>query len=134
MTSSQSWAHSLLAAFAAGALLFAPVGSAVAHSGHHHHHHDGDSNNGGSSFGTGPVHGPGSSHNPIVYHPVHGPGSTHNPIIAPVVRDHRGRSHSPIIPAGSVIRDHRHVRPHHNECRSGRWVDCPWGSVRDHRS
>jgi hypothetical protein len=40
---------------------------------------------------TGPVHGPGSSHNPIVYHPVHGPGSTHNPILAtkPVVRDHR---------------------------------------------
>lgn len=38
-----------------------------------------------------PVHGPGSSHNPIVYHPVHGPGSSHNPILAtkPVVRDHR---------------------------------------------
>ena len=28
-----------------------------------------------------PVHGPGSSHNPIVFHPVHGPGSSHNPII-----------------------------------------------------
>jgi hypothetical protein len=28
-----------------------------------------------------PVHGPGSSHNPIVYHPVHGQGSTHNPIV-----------------------------------------------------
>jgi hypothetical protein len=42
------------------------------------------------------VHGPGSSHNPIVYHPKHGPGSSHNPIIAPVVRDHRragGRDH-----------------------------------------
>jgi len=28
-----------------------------------------------------PVHGPGSSHDPIVYHPVHGQGSTHNPIV-----------------------------------------------------
>lgn len=48
---------------------------------------------GGSSHSgtSGPLHGPGSSHNPIVYHPVHGPGSTHNPILAtkPVVRDHR---------------------------------------------
>lgn len=131
MTSSQSWAHSLLAAFAAGALLLAPVG-AVAHGAHHHH--DGGGNNDGNPLGAGPLHGPGSSHNPIVYHPVHGPGSSHNPIIAPVVRDHRGRSHSSTIPVGSVIRDHRHSRPHHNECRSGRWADCPWGSVRDHRS
>ena len=29
----------------------------------------------------GPVHGQGSSHNPIVYRPVHGQGSTHNPIV-----------------------------------------------------
>ena len=28
-----------------------------------------------------PVHGQGSSHNPIVYHPVHGQGSTHDPIV-----------------------------------------------------
>lgn len=131
MTSSQSWAHALLAAFAAGALLFAPVG-AVAHGGHHHH--DDGSSNGGSSFGNRPVHGPGSSHNPIVYHPVHGQGSSHNPIIAPVVRDHRGRGHSATVPAGSVIHDHRRHLHHHNECRSGRWTDCPWGSVRDHRS
>lgn len=123
----------LAAAFAAGALLFASAHGAVAH-GHHHHHHGG-SDNGGGPFGTGPVHGPGSSHNPIVYHPVHGPGSTHNPIIAPVVRDHRGRSHSPTIPAGSVINDHR--RPHrvapHRGCRSGYWQNCAWGSVHDHR-
>ena len=32
----------------------------------------------------GPVHGQGSSHNPIVYRPVHGSGSTHNPIVVPV--------------------------------------------------
>jgi hypothetical protein len=31
-----------------------------------------------------PLHGPGSSHNPIVKRPpVHGPGSSHNPIVAP---------------------------------------------------
>jgi hypothetical protein len=28
-----------------------------------------------------PVHGSGSSHNPIVHHPVHGAGSSHNPIV-----------------------------------------------------
>ena len=28
------------------------------------------------------LHGPGSSHNPIVQHPpLHGPGSSHNPIV-----------------------------------------------------
>jgi hypothetical protein len=32
---------------------------------HHHHRHH------------GPLHGPGSSHNPIAYRPVHGPGSSH---------------------------------------------------------
>ncbi len=32
----------------------------------------------------GPLHGPGSSHNPIVAHgPLHGPGSSHNPIVVP---------------------------------------------------
>ena len=36
-----------------------------------------------------PLHGPGSSHNPIIYHPVHGPGSSHNPI----VRCPNGRGH-----------------------------------------
>jgi hypothetical protein len=30
----------------------------------------------------GPLHGPGSSHNPIVAHPpLHGLGSSHNPIV-----------------------------------------------------
>jgi hypothetical protein len=48
------------AALLAGTLIFASLGSAYA----------------------GNVHGPGSSHNPIVYHqPVHGPGSSHNPIV-----------------------------------------------------
>ncbi len=32
----------------------------------------------------GPVHGPGSSHNPIVRHPpLHGAGSSHNQIVVP---------------------------------------------------
>jgi hypothetical protein len=32
----------------------------------------------------GPLHGPGSSHNPIIAHPpLHGPGSSHNPIVVP---------------------------------------------------
>jgi hypothetical protein len=31
-----------------------------------------------------PVHGPGSTHNPIVRHPpLHGAGSSHNPIVVP---------------------------------------------------
>ena len=46
-----------------------------------------------------PVHGPGSSHDPIVFHPVHGPGSSHNPIIVqPVQPVHGvGSSHNPIV-------------------------------------
>jgi hypothetical protein len=45
-----------------------------------------------------PVHGPGSSHNPIVYHPVHGSGSSHNPIVVSTSK----------YPPGTVVRDHRH--------------------------
>ena len=46
-----------------------------------------------------PLHGPGSSHNPIVYHPVHGPGSSHNPIVS--------KSGGNALPNGTVVRDHR---------------------------
>ena len=46
-----------------------------------------------------PVHGPGSSHNPIVYHPLHGPGSSHNPIVT--------KSGGNALPVGTVVRDHR---------------------------
>jgi hypothetical protein len=46
---------------------------------------------------TVPVHGPGSSHNPIVYHPVHGPGSSHNPIVVSTSK----------YPPGTVVTDHR---------------------------
>jgi hypothetical protein len=42
---------------------------------------------GGSNKNSGvhhPVHGPGSTHNPIVRHPpLHGAGSSHNPIVVP---------------------------------------------------
>jgi hypothetical protein len=39
---------------------------------------------GGTPVKHGPLHGPGSSHNPIVHHgPLHGPGSSHNPIVVP---------------------------------------------------
>ena len=61
---------SFLAVFSATVLLVVSGGIASAHSG----------NSGGSAI-NGPVHGPGSSHNPIVYRPVHGQGSTHNPIV-----------------------------------------------------
>ncbi len=76
----------LAALLAAGAISLAASTAGYAHGGGSH----GGSNSGGNSTAQ-PVHGPGSSHNPIVYHPVHGPGSSHNPILAtkPVVRDHR---------------------------------------------
>ena len=125
------WAHSLLAAFAAGALLFAPVGGAVAHGGHHDH--DGGSNNGGSPLGTGPVHGFGSAQNPIVYHaskipsPVVNAGSLKAPP-NPAVRDHRTGSSN----GGSPYQRPRHHYPGGHHHGGGRWY--PPHPVRDHRS
>jgi hypothetical protein len=85
MTTKSNIVNSVAALLAATAISLAASTAGYAH--------------GGSSGGphSGPVatsqpnHGPGSSHDPIVYHPVHGPGSSHNPILAtkPVVRDHR---------------------------------------------
>jgi hypothetical protein len=63
-------------------LVIGSVNSGIAHEQHHHHH--------------GPLHGPGSSHNPIAYHPVHGPGSSHNPIVHYPVHG-PGSSHDPIV-------------------------------------
>lgn len=54
------------------------------------------------------LHGPGSSHNPTVYHPLHGPGSSHNPIV---------RS-----PGKSVVRDHR-KKPCYIRCHPGHRPD-----------
>jgi hypothetical protein len=56
--------YSFPAALAAGLLLLAAGDIAVA---------------GNSSHG--PLHGAGSSHDPIVRHPVHGAGSSHDPIV-----------------------------------------------------
>ncbi len=84
-------------------LASAAISLAASNAGYAH----GGGSHGGSSSGSGtaqPVHGPGSSHNPIVYHPVHGPGSSHNPILAttPVVRDHRhGNVHGGGLNGGS---------------------------------
>lgn len=143
MTRSRSTISLLAAAFAAGTLFLAPAAGALAHghnggwngsggsnhgddfhqtiSGNHHHHH----HHGSGPFGTGPVHGPGSSHNPIVYHPKHGPGSSHNPIITPV----------------TVVRDHRRPPPRPNRqayrdrmCRLGHLSYCSPDHVRDHRT
>ena len=97
-----------VAAVAASVLWLATIPAAFAH----HHHDDG----GGGPSGADPVHGAGSSHNPIIYHPVHGPGSSHNPIVvskpgngmAPgtVVRDHRnGKNCWYVVGAGGVISD-----------------------------
>jgi hypothetical protein len=58
----------------------------------------GHTNNNKSTATSPPVHGPGSSHNPIVYRPVHGPGSSHNPIVRRCP------------PRGTVVHDHRNGR------------------------
>jgi len=50
----------------------------------------------GNAYAGDPVHGTGSSHNPIIFHPVHGPGSSHDPIIVHPVHG-PGSSHDPII-------------------------------------
>ncbi len=85
---------------------------------HYHHHHHRPATTGNPP----PLHGPGSSHNPIVSHPLHGPGSSHNPIIAPAIRDHRTPQPRPergrINPncnqhniTGCEVRDHRTPPP-----------------------
>jgi len=50
----------------------------------------------GSAYAGDPVHGTGSTHDPIVNHPVHGPGSSHDPIIVQPVHG-LGSSHDPTI-------------------------------------
>jgi hypothetical protein len=68
---------------AAGAILLIALDGAQAHGGHGYNPHP-------------PLHGPGSSHNPIARRPVHGSGSSHNPIIYHP-RHGAGSSHNPII-------------------------------------
>ena len=83
------------------------------HKHHHHHHHKSASNGPG---GLGPVHGPGSSHNPIVAHPpkVPKPVVTVGPVKPPPPqhyvrhlrcdRDHRTTAWGTPI---SNVHDHR---------------------------
>lgn len=66
-------------------LVLGDVSSGFAYENDHHHHQR-----------HGPLHGPGSSHNPIAYHPVHGQGSSHNPIVRHPVHG-PGSSHDPIV-------------------------------------
>lgn len=104
-----------LVAGCALALLVATGGATFAHAGWHH----GGGNTG--PFGTGPVHGPGSSHDPIVHHPLlPGPASNLKPIAIP----------------GPVVRDHRH-RPGSNrfdDCRHNWSAPRCANEVRDHRT
>lgn len=99
-----------VAAASAVAVLLLGASSGAALAGHHHHHHCDNCGSGsnqnpiiaqpGSGLvnpGPPPLHGPGSSHNPIVYHPVHGLGSSHNPIV------NTGSK----WPPGTVVHDHR---------------------------
>jgi hypothetical protein len=109
MTKSQPICSLLAVAVAAGVLFLGSAGGALAH---HHHHHHGDgwaSGNNDGPLGTGPVHGPGSSHNPLIYHPAQS---------TTVVRDHRRPSPRP----------GHHYDPH---CNHRNFIGCP--NVRDHR-
>lgn len=109
MTKSRSTGSLFTAAVAAGILFLASAGGALAH--HHHRHHGGGwaSGSSGGPFGTGPVHGPGSSHNPIISHPAQS---------TTVVRDHRHPSPRP----------GHHYNPH---CNHRDITGC--SNVRDHR-
>jgi hypothetical protein len=70
-----------------------------AHEHHHHHHHH------HKKTGIGPVHGPGSSHNPIVAHPPKIP----KPVTV-VANPKPGKSPTQKYPPGTVIHDHRNGR------------------------
>jgi hypothetical protein len=101
---------------AVAVLVVANVG--IAWADHHHHGDQGGATSNVPVHGPGsshnpivyhPVHGPGSSHNPIVYHPVHGPGSSHNPIVTTSSPRGGGRCGSPggYLPCGTAVHDHR---------------------------
>jgi hypothetical protein len=67
---------------------------------------------GGSHFGFGaPLHGPGSSHNPIVVHPVRRRGPIHPPIAYPVAkapdRNKSRMTYCDLREAGLQVRNHR---------------------------
>ncbi len=98
--------NSLAAVLSAGAILLTALDGAQAISGYQ----------GGHGYNPHPpLHGPGSSHNPIVHRPVHGPGSSHNPIIYRPVHG-PGSSHNPII-----------YHPGHGSGSSHNHHDWGWG-------
>ncbi len=68
----------MAATFAAGVVLLSAIGSAEAHA---------DRDGATSHHFVNTIH-------PIVVHPVHGAGSSHNPIVN-IVRDHRGLGGAP---------------------------------------
>jgi hypothetical protein len=70
---------------AIGLFVWLPLDAVARENSHHHKHHP-----------SNPVHGPGSSHNPIARIPVHGSGSSHNPIARIPVHG-SGSSHNPIV-------------------------------------
>lgn len=74
----------------------------------HHHHHRG---NGPGGLGT--VHGPGSSHNPIVYHPPFRPARPPIAAVGPAKLPPNPRRHLTFCGlqyAGADVRDHRSYR------------------------
>lgn len=114
MTKSRLIGSLFTAAVAASALFLGSADGALAH---HHYRHHGDgwaSGSGDGPFGTGPVHGPGSSHNPIIYHPAQS---------KTVVRDHRRP-----VPRPS------HLTYREIMCRKGHLSYCSPDRIRDHRT
>ncbi len=89
----------ILVRSASVAVLLGAANSGGAFAGHHHNGGGNDSS--GSVTFEPPLHGPGSSHNPVVYHPVHGSGSSHNPIVQ------TGSGKKNCIARGTVVHDHR---------------------------
>ncbi|MCO5131271.1 MAG: hypothetical protein M9932_11975 [Xanthobacteraceae bacterium] len=142
MTTITKTGFRLLAGCCLALLVAAGGGAAPAYGGWHH-----GGSGGGGPFGTGPVHGAGSSHDPIIQHPRLGPGASLHPVAVPgpVVRDHRRPS-----PAGDCqnnwyspncaneVHDHRRPQPRGDSrltyCRH-HWnaSGCP-KMVRDHRT
>lgn len=82
------------AAAAAVAILLGAAGGALA--GHHQ-------DNGKSNTNSVPLHGPNSTHNPIVRHPPHQPGTIHDPIVKTGSKRH-------CVARGTVVHDHRNGR------------------------
>lgn len=80
------------AAASALAILLGAVGGALAG----HHQDNGNTN-------SVPLHGVGSTHNPIVRHPPHEPGTIHDPVV-------KTGSKRNCVARGSVVHDHRNGR------------------------